>query len=79
MHLVITDGFELNPGDLSWSDINQLGDVSYYESTPKEELIARCRKANVIIVNNEMTGFEVFLRLKKPCLLYKLFYRKINH
>lgn len=29
MKIVITDGFELNPGDLQWADIEKLGEVHY--------------------------------------------------
>lgn len=51
MKIVITDGFELNPGDLSWNDIANLGDISYHDQTPKEKIAERCAGADVIITN----------------------------
>lgn len=60
MHLVITDGFELNPGDLSWAEIYEIGDVAYYESTAKDQLIERCKNARVIIVNKTRIDASLF-------------------
>jgi glycerate dehydrogenase len=51
MRIVITDGFELNPGDLNWDHIHKLGEVSYFDTTSKEKVIERCAEANIIIVN----------------------------
>ncbi len=51
MRLVITDGYTLNPGDLSWDQFHQLGDVKYYDRTSPEEMIERCKEAEVIITN----------------------------
>ena len=51
MKIVITDGYELNPGDLGWTAIQSLGDVTYFDHTPKEEIAARCNDAEIIITN----------------------------
>lgn len=51
MKIVITDGYELNPGDLDWTNINTLGEVDYYEHTPKEKVAERCSDAQIIITN----------------------------
>ena len=29
--IVVLDGFTLNPGDLSWEGLNELGEVTVYE------------------------------------------------
>ena len=49
--IVITDGYTLNPGDLSWKSIEKLGKVSYHDRTLAEEVVSRCKKASVIITN----------------------------
>ena len=51
MQIVITDGYTLNPGDLSWKDFEVLGDLFYYDRTPPELVLERCSKATVIITN----------------------------
>lgn len=49
--IVITDGYTLNPGDLSWAGIEALGKVHYYDRTAPEEVVARCAGAHVVITN----------------------------
>lgn len=51
MRIVITDGYELNPGDLDWSDIATLGNIDYYDNTPNEKIEERCAGAEIIITN----------------------------
>jgi len=49
--LIITDGYTLNPGDLSWKPLEELGEVVIYERTLPAEVAARCSEASVIITN----------------------------
>ncbi len=51
MEIVITDGFTLNPGDLSWKPLKEIGTVSCYERTSPDEVLPRCRNASVIVTN----------------------------
>ncbi|MDP4811076.1 MAG: D-2-hydroxyacid dehydrogenase, partial [Saprospiraceae bacterium] len=39
--IVILDGHTLNPGDLSWEKIKQLGRTTIYPRTSKEEVLTR--------------------------------------
>ncbi len=50
-NIVIPDGHTLNPGDLSWTPIQQLGNVSIYPHTPQSLLVNRCFEATVILPN----------------------------
>ena len=36
MKIVILDGQTLNPGDLSWNDLGELGELKIYERTPPD-------------------------------------------
>ena len=48
------NGHVVNPGDLSWSELEKLGEVTIYERTSLEdetEIMARLRGANVAITN----------------------------
>ncbi|MHA4806721.1 D-2-hydroxyacid dehydrogenase [Flavitalea flava] len=51
MKIIITDGYALNPGDLSWKSFDALGEVIYFDRTPVGEVRERCREADVIITN----------------------------
>jgi glycerate dehydrogenase len=61
--IVITDGYTLNPGDLSWSAIEALGELTVYDRTKREEIVDRCRDANIVLTNkvpfNEATLAEL--------------------
>jgi len=49
--IVVTDGYTLNPGDLSWSTIEKYGEVTVYDRTQPHEIVDRCRDANIILTN----------------------------
>src|SRR5687768_13528287 len=51
MKLIITDGYTLNPGDLSWETFKAFGEVIYFDRTRPEEVAERCREAGIIITN----------------------------
>ena len=54
MKIVVLDGYTENPGDLSWSALEQLGELVVYDRTSYEEsdLVAeRIGDADVAILN----------------------------
>ena len=51
MKIVVLDGYGLNPGDLSWTDMEQLGDFTVYDRTPIEMVLERGANADVLITN----------------------------
>src|SRR4029078_4890745 len=51
MQMVITDGYTINPGDLSWTAFEDLGELKYYDRTPAHLVTERCKEATVIITN----------------------------
>ncbi|MDB5031662.1 D-2-hydroxyacid dehydrogenase [Mucilaginibacter sp.] len=51
MKIVVLDGYTLNPGDLSWDALNQLGDVAIHDRTPYAEIVGRCAGATVVLTN----------------------------
>ncbi len=51
MQIVVTDGYTLNPGDLSWDNLKKLGDVIIHDRTYPDELIERCKDADIIVSN----------------------------
>ena len=51
MKIVVLDGYTLNPGDLSWHDLEKLGDCSIYDRTAPYQLLARAGGARVLLTN----------------------------
>jgi hypothetical protein len=51
MKLVVLDGFCLNPGDLSWDELRELGDVEVYDRTPIGEVVSRLADVDYAITN----------------------------
>jgi glycerate dehydrogenase len=59
MKIVITDGYTLNPGDLSWAPFHALGKVDYFDRTAADQVVERCRTAGIIITNKTPVDAEV--------------------
>ena len=51
MKIVVLDGYTLNPGDLSWDELEKLGEVTVYDRTAPEDVITRIGDATVILTN----------------------------
>ena len=48
MKIVILDGYTLNPGDLSWEPLKELGEVTVYERTAPKDVCKRAEGAEVV-------------------------------
>ncbi len=59
MKIVVLDGFTLNPGDLSWDQLDELGELTVYDRTKKEETIDRIAQAEAIFTNKVIIDAEV--------------------
>ncbi len=51
MNIVILDGYASNPGDLDWSALEKLGNVTVYPRTNDEEKIERAKDADIVLIN----------------------------
>ena len=51
MQIVITDGYTLNSGDLSWEPIEAVGNITVYDRTPPGLIVERCKEADIILTN----------------------------
>jgi len=56
MKIVILDAKALNPGDLSWSDFEALGNVTVYQKTAPDEVTERAKGAEIVITNKVVIG-----------------------
>ncbi|MDE5791252.1 MAG: D-2-hydroxyacid dehydrogenase [Muribaculaceae bacterium] len=58
MKIVVLDGYTLNPGDLSWEELEKLGEVTIYDRTRPEEIVRRAEGAEIILTNKTVIDKE---------------------
>lgn len=63
MNIVFLDSHALNPGDLSWAPLEELGTLVTYPRTRPEEVVERAKDADVVILNKVRMGEEEFQQL----------------
>lgn len=60
MKIVVLDGYGLNPGDLSWKELEALGETIIYDRTYPDDLMARAHGADALITNKtELTAEHI--------------------
>ena len=67
MKIVVLDGFTANPGDLPWTELEQMGQLTVYERTKPDETVARAKDADIVLTNKVIIGgkeMEQLPRLK---------------
>jgi len=60
MNIVILDGVPLNPGDLDWQPLRELGELTVYDHTAPEQLIERIGNAEIIFTNKVKIPAQAF-------------------
>ena len=68
MKIVILDGYSANPGDLSWKELEKLGEVTVYDRTKPSETVARAARADIVLTNKVVINKDVMAQL--PQLKY---------
>ena len=68
MKIVILDGYGVNPGDLSWEELEKLGDVTIYDRTAEKDVLSRLRDAEIALTNKVVIGDKDMAAL--PTLKY---------
>ena len=66
--IVVLDGYTLNPGDLSWKDLEALGQCTFYERTGPGEILSRAEGAEIVLTNKTVLSSDVIEKL--PALKY---------
>jgi glycerate dehydrogenase len=68
MKVVVLDGYTANPGDLTWRELEQLGQVTVFERTAVQEVITRAQDAEIVLTNKTPVTREAIAAL--PALRY---------
>jgi len=65
MHIIVTDGATLNPGDLTWEGLGAFGSYEVYPRSTPAETLERCRDAEAVITNKVVFDRAVIAALPK--------------
>ncbi|MFI5194549.1 MAG: D-2-hydroxyacid dehydrogenase [Chitinophagales bacterium] len=68
MKIVVLDGYALNPGDLNWDGLKQMGELVVYDRTPYDKTVERCTGAEAVLTNKAPVRKEAMENL--PDLRY---------
>lgn len=68
MKIIVLDGYALNPGDLSWEGLKQLGDCQIFDRTNPEDVFSRISDVEAIITNKVVIDKHLLDQL--PALEY---------
>ncbi|MEI6714059.1 MAG: D-2-hydroxyacid dehydrogenase [Verrucomicrobiota bacterium] len=70
--IVVLDGYTTNPGDVSWAELQALGDVEIFDRTSPAEVLERAQFADVILSNKvplDAATIQALPNLKGICVL----------
>ena len=65
MRIVVLDSKTLDPGDISWDRMRELGTLERYDRTPKELVISRIGDAKIVFTNKTVIDETVLDACKK--------------
>jgi glycerate dehydrogenase len=63
--IVVLDGYTLNPGDLTWKDLETLGQCTVYDRTTPEEVVTRAKDAEIALTNKTVLSSDIIKQLPK--------------
>ena len=59
MHkIVVLDGYTLNPGDLSWAELEAMGEVRIYDRTEEKDVVKRVGDCDIVLTNKTLIRKE---------------------
>jgi glycerate dehydrogenase len=62
MKIVVLDGYTLNPGDLSWGELEKLGELTVYERTSENKIVERIGNAEIVYTNKTPLRRETLVK-----------------
>lgn len=65
MKIVILDAHTVNPGDLSWHQLESLGELKVYARTNPDEVVERCTGAEAVLTNKVVLDADILNQLPR--------------
>jgi len=63
MRIAILDGHGINPGDLDFSPLAALGELTVYDHTQQDQILERSQGSEIVIVNKVKLNGEIITKL----------------
>jgi len=65
MRIVILDGHAINPGDLSWDALRDLGSLEVFDRTAEGLIVPRAREADAVLTTRTPLSAQILKQLKR--------------
>jgi glycerate dehydrogenase len=65
MNIVILDGHAVNPGDLSWNAVGELGKLAVFDRTPEDLIVSRASDAEALLTTKTPLTGETLTKLTR--------------
>ncbi len=65
MKIVILDAYTVDQGELTWEGLDKLAEVETYERTTPEEVVERCKGAEIVLTNKVVLDASVLNMLPR--------------
>lgn len=65
MKIVVLDGYTMNPGDLDWSALEQIGECSIHARTEASQIIEHAQDAEIVLTNKTPLSASTLAALPK--------------
>ncbi|HCK99814.1 MAG TPA: glycerate dehydrogenase [Candidatus Marinimicrobia bacterium] len=65
MNIVVLDGYCVNPGDLSWTELEKLGNCKIFDRTEIDQVVERAIDADILLTNKIEITEETLNQLSK--------------
>ena len=65
MKIVVLDGYTMNPGDMNWGLLQQLGPCEIHDRTAPEEILERAIDAEILLTNKTLLNADMIAQLPK--------------
>lgn len=63
INIVVLDGHCLNPGDLSWHSLQDIGELEVFPRTAEDEVVSRAKDAHIVLTNKTMLSADTIHKL----------------
>jgi glycerate dehydrogenase len=63
--IVVLDGYALNPGDLSWAGLSEIGELTVYDRTFADTIVERASGCRFVLTNKTPIRAEALARLPR--------------
>ena len=64
-NIVVLDSKGMNPGDLSWDELEALGNLEVFANTPYELIVERAKNAEIVVINKCVFDKNIISSLPK--------------